>query len=273
MVATKSTLISSAVVNRAFSKQSLSYDAIDKENRVLQDMRQQVYDHVSAFIKTRSRILELNAGTGIDATHFVRQGHTVHATDLSDGMIKQIENKIIQHQLTGQLTCQQLSYDQLDTLEGRTFDYIFSNFGGLNCIDDLSKVTKDLSKLLTSDGYVTFVIMPPIYLWELVGIFKGHGKQAFRRLHKNGVIAHLEGEYFKTYYFSLSQIKKAFGSKFKFIQSEGLCALSPPPSRGDFPLKHPALYKSLCKMDSLVRSSFPFNRWADHIIVTFQYTR
>ena len=237
MVATESLVSSANAVNRAFSKQSLSYDAIDKENRVLQDMRHQVYDHVSTVIKTRSRILELNSGTGIDAAHFVSQGHTVHATDLSDGMIRQIESKIIQHQLIGQLTCQQLSYDQLDKLEGQKFDYIFSNFGGLNCIDDLSKVTKDLSKLLTSYGYVTFVIMPPIYLWELLGIFKGHSKQALRRLHKNGVIAHLEGEYFKTYYHSLSQIKSAFGSKFKLVKSEGLCALSPPPSRGDFPIK------------------------------------
>ena len=97
------------------------------------------------------------------------------------------------------------------------------------------------------------------------------GLFAVRRLHKNGVIAHLEGEYFKTYYFSLSQIKKAFGSKFKFIKSEGLCALSPPPSRGDFPVKYPQLYQSLRTIDSIVRTSFPFNRWADHIIVTFQY--
>ncbi len=267
---TESIVSSGNSVNRAFSKQSFIYDSDDKINQVLQDIRQQVYRHVSVFMKESSEVLELNSGTGIDALHFVQEGHRVHATDLSDGMIAQIQKKILDHRLQDRLTYQQLSYDQLQRLTGQKFDYIFSNFGGLNCIDDLSKVTMNLPSILIPGGFVTWVIMPPICLWELFWVFKGHGKQAFRRLHKNGVMAHLEGEYFKTYYYSLSQIKEALGTQFKFIKSEGLCALSPPPSRGDFPAKYPRLYPSLRKLDQSVRHYYPFNRWADHIIVTFQ---
>ncbi len=273
MATIESMVSSDNPVNRAFSKQSLAYDSDDQVNRVLQDMRQQVYRHVAFFMKKGSEILELNSGTGIDALHFVHQGHRVCATDLSDGMVAQIEKKIHDHQLKDRLTCRQLSYDQLHQLNGHKFDYLFSNFGGLNCIDDLSKVTMNLPTLLNPGSFVTWVIMPPVCPWELLWIFKGHGKQAFRRFHKAGVMAHLEGEYFKTFYHSLAQIKEAFGSQFKFMKSEGLCALSPPPSRGDFPIKHPWLYHSLQTMDSLVRINFPFNRWADHIIVTFQYTK
>lgn len=272
MEVTESIVTSDNAVNRAFSKQSLVYDSDDKVNQVLQDMRQQVYKHVSSFMKESSEVLELNSGTGIDAFHFVQQGHRVHATDLSDGMIAQIQKKIIDHELQDRLTCQQLSYEQLQYLTGQKFDYIFSNFGGLNCIDDLSKVTMNLPAILNPGSFITWVIMPPICLWELMWILKGNGKQAFRRLHKNGVMAHLEGEYFRTYYHSTSEIKEAFGPQFKFVRSEGLCSLSPPPSRGDFPVKHPKLYQSLRALDSLSRKRFPFNRWADHIIVTFQYT-
>lgn len=270
MAVIESIVNSNNTVNRAFSKQSLAYDSDDKVNPVLQDMRHQVYRHVSSFMKQRSEVLELNSGTGIDALHFVRQGHSVYATDLSDGMIEQINLKIQQHQLENRLASQQLSYTELDKLNRKKFDYVFSNFGGLNCIDDLTRVTKHLPALLTPGGYVTWVIMPPVCLWELVSFFTGNGKKAFRRLNKNGVVAHLEGEYFKTYYFSLSQIKAAFGAKFKFVKSEGLCALSPPPSRGDFPAKYPRLYPSLRKLDQSVRHHYPFNRWADHIVVTFQ---
>ena len=106
---------------------------------------------------------------------------------------------------------------------------------------------------------------------EILSILKGHSKQAFRRFKKTGVMAHLEGEYFKTYYFSRSQIVNALGAHFKLIKSEGLCALSPPPSQVNFPKKYPTLYQSLRKIDSTVRHNFPFNRWADHIIVTFKY--
>ncbi len=267
--------VSSAVkeeaVGRAFSKQSTNYDVDDVHNIVLQDMRKQVYNHAEKFLKPDSHILELNAGTGIDALHFALQGHHVHAIDLSRGMIGQIEEKIKIHQLQNRFSCQQLSYDQLNQLTGNKYDFVFSNFGGLNCIDDLNKVTKHLPHILKQGSYVTWVIMPPVCLWELLWIFKGHGKKAFRRFNKNGIVAHLEGEYFKTYYFSLLQLKNAFEPAFQFISSEGLCALSPPPSKGNFPMKHPVLYKFLRKLDSSVRTVYPFNRCADHIIVTFKF--
>lgn len=258
-----------AAVDRAFSKQSYHYDADDRVNPILKDMREQVYAHVNKYLKSDSSILELNAGTGIDAVHFASSGHRVHATDLSSGMISQIKTKM-HLQVNDRLTCQQLSYDRLNEIIGRKFDYVFSNFGGLNCIPDLSSVTRHLKPLLKPGAHVTFVVMPPISLWELAWIFKGNPRQAFRRLHKDGVKAHLEGEFFKTYYHSLGKIKKAFGGDFELIRSEGLCALSPPPSPGDFAFKHPVLYKSLRRMDSLVRLVPPFNRWADHLIVTFK---
>jgi ubiquinone/menaquinone biosynthesis C-methylase UbiE len=258
-------------VQKAFSKQAKHYDEDDWKNQVLQDMRQQVYNHVSIFLKEKRRILELNAGTGIDALHFANQGHWILATDASEGMAYEIEKKIIDYKLQERFYSERLSYDQLGQLAGQTFDYVFSNFGGLNCIDDLTKVTGNLPKIITPGAYITWVIMPPVCVWELLWIFKGYGGRAFRRFHKNGVIAHLEGEYFKTYYHSLSKIKKAFGPHFRLIKSEGLCALSPPPSRGDFAVLHPRLYRFLRRLDSGLRSKFPFNRWADHIIVTFQF--
>jgi ubiquinone/menaquinone biosynthesis C-methylase UbiE len=262
-----------ASVDRAFSKQSHHYDAEDRANPILKDMREQVYRHVNRYLKAGCSILELNAGTGIDAMHFASLGHRVHATDLSSGMIEQIREKMHNFLSQCRLTCQQLSYDQLQRVNGEKFDYVFSNFGGLNCIQDLSDVTKNLSKLLHHGGYVTFVIMPPVSLWELAWILKGNPGQAFRRLHKDGVKAHLEGEFFETYYHSLTKIKNAFGPDFRLVRSEGLCSLSPPPSPKEFALRNPRLYKMLRRMDSLVRSIPPFNRWADHIIVTFKLVR
>ena len=256
-------------VNVAFSKQSLHYDNDDLQNPLLQMMRSQVYDHVARFIQKPCKILELNSGTGIDALHFARQGHKVHATDLSGGMIEQIRKKVDRFHLQNHLTFQQLPYDQLDKLSGQKFDFIFSNFGGLNCIDDLSQVTKDLSGILNPGGYVTWVIMPRVSAWEVLGLLKGN-RNALRRFNKKGVVAHLEGKYFRVWYHSLRSIQKAFGPNFKFIRSEGLASLSPPPHATRFPGDHPGLCKMLQRADILVRNHFPFNRWADHIIVSFQ---
>jgi ubiquinone/menaquinone biosynthesis C-methylase UbiE len=256
-------------VSLAFSKQSSHYDTDDWQNPLLRIMRSQVYGHVSRFIHKPSRILELNAGTGIDALHFVKKGHQVHATDLSEGMVEQIRKKAEHFHLQNQLTVQQLPYDRLDKLSGQKFDFIFSNFGGLNCIDDLSKVTKNLSQILNPGGYVTWVIMPPVCVWEILSLLKGN-RNALRRFNKNGVFAHLEGTHFRVWYHSLRSIKKAFGGDFKLVRHEGLAPLPPAPHAANFPSNHPVLYKMLQRADSSLRNYFPFNRWADHLIISFQ---
>lgn len=234
-------------------------------------MRKQVYGHVNKYLKPGSNILELNAGTGLDAVYFVQQGHKVHATDFAGGMIQQIDRKINQLGLSASLSCQQLSYADLDQVSNKNFDFIFSNFGGLNCIDDLRKVTRHFPNLLRAHSFITLVIMPVACPWEIAGMLR-HGKKAFRRFRSQGVLAHLEGSYFQTYYHSLSAVKAAFDSRFTFIESEGLAAVSAQPHNRDFPAKHPWVDKALNKLDSRLKNHFPFNRWADHLIVTFQYT-
>lgn len=258
-------------VNKAFSKQSIQYDAEDNANPILVAWRKQVYAHVHQFMKPKSHILELNAGTGIDACHFVNEGHTVHCVELSDGMVKQLKSKIEHFGFHQKLTVHQGSYENLQEVTGK-FDYVFSDFGGLNCTDDLTKVTRHLPALLHDGAIVTWVIMPPICPWEIMWLLKGHFKQGLRRFKRYGVMAHLEGEYFKTYYYSLSNIKKALGKNFKLLKCEGLGVLSPPPSAKNFPVNHPRLYDFLVRLDEKIKSRFPFNRIGDHIIVSFQFS-
>src|SRR5690606_39879051 len=68
-------------VERAFSKQSVVYDRDDARNIILRDLRRQVYEHVERFISPGSKILELNAGTGIDAMYFARRSEE-HTSEL-----------------------------------------------------------------------------------------------------------------------------------------------------------------------------------------------
>src|SRR6478609_9584781 len=101
-------------INNAFTKQSPHYDEDDERNAILVWMRKMVRNHVSDYLKEGDRILELNAGSGIDAVYFSRNGNVVHATDLSDGMTKEIETKIKKFGLEQKLSCQQCSYTELD---------------------------------------------------------------------------------------------------------------------------------------------------------------
>lgn len=258
-------------INKAFTKQSNHYDKDDEENAILQWMRKVVRNHVLKYLKEDGKILELNAGTGLDALYFGKKGYRVHATDIAEGMINEVEEKIKSNMLGQKMTCQQCSYTELDKIESTAFDYVFSNFGGLNCIPDLHEVIKNLPSLLSPDAYVTFVIMPPVCPWEMSFLLRGNFRRAFRRYAKGGAKAHLEGEYFQTYYFSPCEVEKKFGKNFKKIALQGLASISPPPHNVRVQERFPNFYNLLTNVDEKLSFTFPFNKWADHYILTMKY--
>src|SRR5690606_271623 len=119
---------SAEAIERAFSKQSAVYDQEDAHNIILRDLRNQVYDHVGRFLTPGSRILELNAGTGIDATYLARAGHTVMAIDAALWMVRQIESTIATYIPGERVSVRLLSFDRLYLLRGIKFHYVLSNF-------------------------------------------------------------------------------------------------------------------------------------------------
>lgn len=257
-------------VKEAFSMQAAKYDSHEEDHHILKWMREQVHQHVLAYLNPGDHILEINAGTGIDAAFFAGLGYQVHATDLSGEMIKQLEQKVALLKLQDRVTVQQIPYNELDKIENQ-FDYVFSNFGGLNCIPDLSPVAESVANLLKAGGRITLVIMAPVCPWELALILRGHFKTAVRRLHRKGVLAHVEGVHFMSYYFTPKQVLKAFGGGFEKIALQGLGSISPPPYMKNFPRRYPGVYKFLTAVDARLSRFLPFNTWADHFVLTMQY--
>jgi len=255
-------------VSTAFTKQSSSFDQIEEQNEILQWMRRQIHAHTLRNFKSGDEILELNCGTGIDAVFFASQGMKVHATDISEGMLNELQKKISEKNLQEKITTQRCSYTQLKNIEKKNFDGIFSDFGGLNCVKDIESVIQSFKSLLKPGGVVTLVIMPPICPWEILLAFKGNFKTAFRRFNSNGAASHLEGETFMSYYFKPSRIISAFGKDYEVMELQGLGSFVPPPYLEKFPKKHPNLFRRLKSLDEKFSNKFPFNRWADHFILT-----
>jgi ubiquinone/menaquinone biosynthesis C-methylase UbiE len=258
-------------VKEAFSRQSVIFDDYEDTNVILKWMRSVTRRHVLRHLRRGDRMLELNAGTGLDAVYFAGKGYKIHCIDISEGMLEKLAAKVNKLKLNNLISYQLLSFTELEKLDIKQFDYIFSNFGGLNCSDDLSIVFKHFSQLLKPKARVTLVIIPPVCPWEIALVFKGNFKTAFRRLKKEGIMANVEGIEFRTNYFSVRDTIKALGPEFNIIETQGLASISPPPYMINFPRKFPRLYKSLTQIDEIVSNSYPFNRWADHFILTAEY--
>jgi ubiquinone/menaquinone biosynthesis C-methylase UbiE len=259
-----------AQVSAAFSRKATIYDAFGEDHQNLTRMRQKVYNHISTLLAPGSYLLELNAGTGLDATEMVRRGYRVHATDISPGMVREIEEKRRREHLDGRLTAQQCSFTDLDQLTNGPFDAIYSNSGGLNCISDLTAVTRHFPALLRPGGLVTCVVMPPICPWELAVMVKDF-RVGTRRLHRHGIVANVEGISFRTWYFTPGDIRQALGSRFRPLRLEGLSVLTPTADNKTFARHHPRLFRALAALDDRLSQRPPFNAWGDFFILTMEF--
>jgi len=261
-------LVQEQNVSEAFSRQSVNFDEADYNNPILKWMRTRVRGHVLNLWKPGERVLELNAGTGLDSIFFAEKGFYIHATDNAPGMLHVLNKKIKEQRLEDKITTQQCSFLDLNRLNDGKFDHIFSNFGGLNCTDKLDSVISLFANLLKPSGTITLVIMPPVCPWELLFLLKGNFKLAFRRLKKGGTPSKLEGINFLTWYYTSSEVTKMFGNNYAILSITGLGITVPPPFMKEFPRKHPNLFNRLISIENSVASKSPFNSLADHFIIS-----
>jgi len=259
-----------ATIADAFSRTAPKYDAFALDHPHLTRMRRKVYEHVERFVPAGSSILELNAGTGTDAVALARRGFRVHATDIAPGMLALARDKVERFGLEGRVSVQDCSFLELGRVEGGPFDAVFSDLGGLNCIDDLRPVVAQLDLVLRPGGVVVWVLMPPICLWELGLVFTGQFRLAFRRLARHGTRAHLEGAHFNVHYFTPSRAAAAFGDGYEILAVEGLSVITPTAESKNLAKRHRDLYRALAWLDDRIAPHAPASGWGDFYILTMR---
>jgi ubiquinone/menaquinone biosynthesis C-methylase UbiE len=256
----------------AFSKQAPRFDSLFAGDPIIRYKRERVRDHFMQFIQPGARILELNAGTGDDAIYFAQKGCRVHATDISPAMQAQLAEKVIRNDLGGSITHELCSFTQLDKLRTKgPFDAIFSNFAGLNCTDELPRVLASLDALLKPGGFATLVMLPKFCLWEFLLLFIGKFRTATRRFSgSKGTRAHIEGAYFRCWYYNPGLVKRELRSRFVQRGLEGLCTFVPPSYLTGFAGKHRVVYHWLKKLEGKFKKRWPWRSIGDYYIITLQ---
>ncbi len=257
-------------VAAAFDRKASVYDDFGIDHVNLTRMRTKVYDHIARYAPQAGHLLEMNAGTGLDAVEMVKRGYRVHATDLAPAMVAEIETKIATLDLHDHLTSQQLDFGAIATAANAPFDGIYSNSGGLNCVADLAPIVAQLPAVLNAGATVTWVIMPRFCPWELLLTLKDPSV-GLRRWKRNGVMANVEGVQFRTWYFSASQVRTLFDERFEFVACEALSLVTPTADNYSFAKRRPQLYNALVTLDDALATRAPFNRWGDFFILTMRY--
>ena len=259
------------ILNSAFNSAAASYDADFTFSYIGKLQRSRVYHFLENILpKNQSReILEINCGTGEDAVWFAQKGHRIIATDASERMIE-IANAKCKMQNVKFEIC---PFNRLkEQYSNKKFDVVFSNFGGLNCIDavQLKKLSADLFLLLKPNGKFIAVIMGRKCLWEqFYFLFKLNFKKAFRRLSENSVDAILDSQIQKTFYYSPEDFKKITTAEFSVAMKKPVGITIPPSYLEPFFRNKMALLKILNLKERFLQFSFLSN-FADHYLIVLE---
>ncbi|HKR04403.1 MAG TPA: methyltransferase domain-containing protein [Bacteroidia bacterium] len=263
------------VLTTAFDSIAPFYDENFTFSNIGKFQRKRVYHFLEKVLpKNQSlEILEINCGTGEDAVWFAKKGHRVIATDASEKMIEESNSKFLPLQEGPNSKFRTCGFDKLkEEFSNNKFDLVFSNFGGLNCIDDaqLKKLSADLFSLLKPNGKFIAVIMGRKCLWEqFYFLCKLNFRKALRRLSKEGVYAAFGSQVQKTFYYSPAEFKKITGTEFRVTVKKPVGIAIPPSYLEPFFKNKTWLLKILNFKERLLSFSFLSN-FADHYFIALQ---
>lgn len=257
-------------MDSAFNEEAAKrYDQTFTNTDIGNQQRQKVHDYLKRYLqdKTDLNILELNCGTGTDASFLLSLGHHVTATDSSTYMLKIAEQKLRKFNKHNNYCTQVLDLKK-PHLEIANFDLVFSNFGGLNClnISELNQLASFVTNKLKPNGTFIAVVMPPFTLFEKwYRIYKGQKELYKQRSSSKGLSVNVNGKEIETYYFQQHQMVDTF-KYFKLIYSQSVGFI---PSY----FENSKLKSTLLAIDSLLCALNLNPNKADHYLIHLEKSK
>lgn len=255
----------------SFDPLAETYDAEFSQSEIGSRMRKIVWEMCGKYIGPAPlNMLEINCGTGEDALYFASAGHTVTATDASAAMIE-VANKKNQ---AGNPVFKVVPYQSLQKeYTAASFDIVFSNFGGLNCADELTlkNTLTGIHGLLKPGGLFIGVIMGTACIWERIYyLWKRDAKTAFRRQKKSGAVTRFSDTTFNTYYYSPKDIRKHTTGLFKSIDVKPVGLFVPPTYVEHYFKKHVGSLERLLKLEKSFNKYSALSNFADHYLIVLK---
>ena len=255
----------------AFDAVAERYDALFTVSLIGRAQRTAVWREALRVFRPGDRILELNCGTGEDAIFLADRGIGVCACDASPGMIRQAQARKTAEAPSSPVDFHILRTEHIDELPASgEFDGVFSNFSGLNCVEDLAHTAHCLSRLVRPGANLLLCLSTRYCLWEMVHYTaKGDLHRAFRRC---GGLAHanLEGHSLPVYYPTLRSIRKWFAPMFQLRAITGIGVAVPPSYLEAWIQKHPNLLRK-CEAIDRALSRWPGARvLGDHMLLQLE---
>jgi ubiquinone/menaquinone biosynthesis C-methylase UbiE len=233
-----------------------------------QARRKLLWQHLDHAFAPGQKILELNCGTGVDAAYLATRGIRVVACDVAPGMIDAASRRMAERRLGNLVQLRVLPTEQLRELSSDgPFDGTLSCFAGLNCIQDLPEVARDLALLLRPGATAIICMMGKLVLWEILW-YMAHGnpQKAVQRMRKSGT----ETGAVKVRYYSRREIRQAFAPYFLLKQWKGLGITVPPTYMESWARRFSRTTAALSRADAILSGVPLVRNLADSVLLHFE---
>lgn len=252
----------------AFDGVASTYDADFTDRRLGRFLRSSVWCVLERTWEAGDHILDLGCGTGEDAVWMAERGIRVAATDASGAMLEVARAKVAASLLTSRVSLTSLDLGrpfEQDALTG-PFDGALSNFGALNCIDDLGPLGVWLSPRLRPGAKLVLVLIGRFCPWEIATFaVRGRLPSALRRFRRRS--AKVGRGSLPVSYPSPGRLLRELGPDFRACSHRGIGWLLPPTDLADLVDRHPRLFDAFARWDRRFGASLPARWTCDHWIL------
>ena len=261
----------SAASTRPFDHMAESYDSTFTESLIGRAQRTAVWEAAQQIFAPGLRMLELNCGTGEDALHFARNGFDVTACDISPTMVAKASQKAAAAGMLQRVSFQVRAIEEIAHVRHRrSFECAFSNFSGLNCVEDLSGTAKQLAPLLSPGAPVLFCLSTRFCVWEIVWhLLHGDPARAFRRCSGRHQ-TRLGGVPLSVFYPTLRHLRRSFAPDFNLVSFRGVGITVPPSYVESWMRRHPRLMRIFQSIDTRIRTLPGLRVLGDHMLIQLE---
>ena len=233
--------------------------------------RHAVWRRLDKIFSPGQKLLELNCGTGIDAVHLAEKGIQLVACDISSRMIELARQLAATTNTSELIDFRVLPNEEIGSIKGENvFDGAFSNFCGLNCVEDLPAVVRELTRLVRPEARVLLCMIGRFVPWEIAW-FMAHGepRKALRRLRGNSFRSSDSGTVCIQRP-SVSEIARVMSPAFMLRRWSGV-GIAVPPTYTENRMQHfPRMIKVLAGIDRIIGDLPLFRRMADCVVLEFE---
>lgn len=248
-----------------FDGLAADYDATFTCSAAGRALRAIVRERMESGFASCQTVLELGCGTGEDAIWLAGRGVHVLATDASPVMIDVSRRKGRAARCADRIEFGCIPMQAVGAaLAGRFFDGVLSNFGAINCVQDLPALVAAVASIVRPGGKLLWVLMGRHVPWEWIWYAsRAEWTKAVRRMRPGGVC----WRGLTISYPAPAIMGRCLGPWFQVDRVTPLGLFLPPTYAAEWLEQSPRLLAALSRLEALARRSSALANFSDHYIV------